>query len=86
MTTRYAIGIDLGTTNNVLAYTPLDDDSSAETQVQPHLRDIALANIVALYSSARDSRLYGTYQLARQQVPEHHVHTPPVGLNVDEQR
>ena len=34
MTARYVIGIDLGTTNSVLAYAPLDAEPGAEPQLE----------------------------------------------------
>jgi hypothetical protein len=46
MTARFAVGIDLGTTNNVLAYTPLDLDEPS-VQVLPIPQLVAAATIEA---------------------------------------
>src|SRR5215471_14440719 len=69
----YAIGIDLGTTNSVIAYTLLDQDT-AQPQVLPVPQLVALATVEArpqlpsfLYLRSEHEAETGTYALPWQQ-------------------
>ena len=51
MAARYVLGIDLGTTNSVLAYTPLDADEPA-VQLLPVPQLVASGTVESLASLA----------------------------------
>lgn len=75
MPPRYAIGIDLGTTNSVLAYAPLDDEVLSG-RAPPDVRLLPVAQLVApatvesrtllpsfLYLAAQEEAARGAYDL-----------------------
>jgi molecular chaperone DnaK (HSP70) len=73
MAAKYVLGIDLGTTNSVLAYRPLDDEQ-AEVQILPIPQLVAPGTIESrpmlpsfLYIAAEHERASGAYDLPWEQ-------------------
>ncbi|NLF67946.1 MAG: Hsp70 family protein [Candidatus Anammoximicrobium sp.] len=64
MTARYVLGIDLGTTNNVIAYTPLDADQPA-VQTLPVPQLVAAGTIESLGSLASFAYLAREHELGQ---------------------
>lgn len=86
MTTQYVIGIDLGTTNSVLAYAALSDDT-AQVQLLPIPQLVAAQTIESrpslpsfLYLASDHEIQQGLYQLPWDQTGQYAVGTAARGL------
>ncbi|MBI5365944.1 MAG: Hsp70 family protein [Planctomycetes bacterium] len=79
MTAKYAIGIDLGTTNSVLAYVPLGVEGG-KVEVLPLPQLVAAATVEPrnllpsfLYQGTTDEAAAGSFDLGGRKKPEHAV-------------